>query len=595
MKRACFGWFVAGLIVLSSGPLSAATSWDHVPVWPKSQRVQLLDSPDNRQVIAQATEIEWPAIVEKTDGQWLKISDPGTYSSTPIDGWLRKDDILRLDNVQSYCTGAIRRGEAEKRGGGSGRNSGGDSGSPSLADAYWIRGIFWENQGDTESAIADYNQAIANGLRTGDVYLRLGRAQTQCAAKFEDLNLKGNAFICECADKSFDRAKELFGNPGRLAPAQYYVARGDAESARFGANGDFEHAKKALDYYREAEQSNSSWSLPPYKQGKLRLIALEQAAKKDPKQPPDRHTLLLVIQDLTQSIRLNPNCKEAYEDRAEALRLLTTAAAETSANMASLADNGEKETRDRPVALHLPADPPAGSILAILELANASAERAYLLSNNRGARALEIKARVEFAIAQELYKPHNPALNLDRVARLDRAYNLFLDAIELAKSAANHSETFSDIVGRFGLALDYYDKTNLVADDLSNRGANKVAANSTKLKLQLDFAKHDLALQRESLQKLKADDPQRAAMLASVDETEKQVDEARMALEKSSKQGDSELARIAHGKISAAADALIRAGRTSGKQGEALLDTVEAPAVARPARPTFTPLNLDAK
>ncbi len=571
--------------MLSAGSLSAATSWDHVPVWPKSQRVVILDDPDSRQVVATATDIEWPAIVEKTDGQWLKISDPGAYNAGPVDGWLRKDDILRLENVQSFCTSKIRHG---------GGRDGGDPQSPSLADAYWIRGMFWENQGGTESALADYNQAIANGLRTGDVYLRLGRMQTQCAGKFADNNAQGNSYICECADKSFNQAGKAFGEPDRLAPAQYYIARGDAESARFLADGNIDHAKQALGYYRDAERSNSSWSLPPYKQGKLRLVALEQAAKKDPKQQPDKRTLLLVIQDLTQAIRLNPNCTEAYEDRADALRLLATAAAETPASMASLEENGESQ--DRPMALHLPVDPPAGSILSILEQANASADRAFLLSNNRGARALEVKARIEFAIAQELYKPHNPALELDKVARLDRAYNLFLDAINLAKSAADHSSTFSDIVGRFGLALDYYDKTNMVADDLSNRGATKVAANSTKLKSQLEIAKNDLSLQKETLEKLKSDDPQRALLLANIDAAEKQVDEASLALEKSSKQvGDLELSKLAHGKISAAADALARAGSTSSRQGEAIRQTVEVPSVARPPRPSYTPLNLDAK
>ena len=74
-----------------------------MPVWPKSQQVRVLESPDNQQVVAEASEIEWPAIVIATDGQWLKISDPGAYSSVPVEGWLRKDDILRLENVQSYC------------------------------------------------------------------------------------------------------------------------------------------------------------------------------------------------------------------------------------------------------------------------------------------------------------------------------------------------------------------------------------------------------------------------------------------------------------------------------------------------------------
>ncbi len=200
-------------------------------MWPKSQRILLLDDPDSRQVVAQANEIEWPAVVVETDGQWLKISDPGAYSAVPVEGWLRKDDILRLDTVQSFCTNKIRQGEVEKRGGAAaGRNDGADARSPTLADAYWIRGLYWENQGDTESALADYNQAIANGLRTGDVYLRLGRMQTACGAKFADQDAKGNAYICECADKSFNQAGRLFGEPGRLAPAQYYIARGDAES-----------------------------------------------------------------------------------------------------------------------------------------------------------------------------------------------------------------------------------------------------------------------------------------------------------------------------------------------------------------------------
>ena len=59
--------------------------------------------------------------------------------------------------------------------------------------------------------------------------------------------------------------------------------------------------------------------------------------------------------------------------------------------------------------------------------------------------------------------------------------------------------------------------------------------------------------------KMKANDPQRSALLADLDEAEQQVDEASQALDVSSKQGgDIALAKLAHGKISAAADALVR-------------------------------------
>ena len=74
----------------------------------------------------------------------------------------------------------IRQGEVGKRGGSGGTELWRRQQSP-LADAYWIRGLFWENQGDTESALADYNQAIANGLRNGDVYLRLGGCKPSAA------------------------------------------------------------------------------------------------------------------------------------------------------------------------------------------------------------------------------------------------------------------------------------------------------------------------------------------------------------------------------------------------------------------------------
>jgi hypothetical protein len=618
MKRTCIGLLVGCCVVMPPVKLQAATSWDHVKVLPKSARLQVLQSPDDRRSIALGYEIEWPATVEKTDGQWLKIVDGGGYSVAPIDGWVRKDDIVRMENVQAYCTGKIRESEAAQRFGTLGlRNRVDDSPPQSLAELYWMRGIYWENQRDAESAIADYDRVIAQGWETGDVYLRLGRLQTDCGMKFEDQDFAGNTFICDCADKNFAKAEKLFARYGAgIIPPRFYVNRGDALSNRFKASGDFSYAKRALADYCQAEQINSSWPLPAYKQGKLLLGLLEQSSKKDGTQS-DKRTLLSAIQHFTQAVRLDPNCAEAYRDRAEALLALATAGDVTPPNIAALQAGLEDSSPNRPFQLHLPVNPPPGSVLAILDEALNSADRAYELSNNREARALEIKSRVQFAIAQELHNPNDPDLKLDKRARLAEAYSLFQRATDLANSAANNSSTINEITDRLTLALSYEDSTYLLADTLADRAANS----NDKLKSQLAAAKDQLVREKKSLELQKSNQPQDAASLksfvAQADDAQKRIDAAQTALDLTTKQPNATLEKSVRSKISDAGKALVDLGKTKGmsnfggaaakpfklsvSHGSALLDTVESapseesPPSTHPSRVIYAPLYLNAR
>ena len=71
---------------------------------PKSDRLRLQTG---RQYSGSVYDVAWPARVQKIEGQWLWLADEGGRSVPPVAGWVRKDDVLPLDEAQQWATGAL--------------------------------------------------------------------------------------------------------------------------------------------------------------------------------------------------------------------------------------------------------------------------------------------------------------------------------------------------------------------------------------------------------------------------------------------------------------------------------------------------------
>ncbi len=101
-----------------------------------------------------------------------------------------------------------------------------------------------------------------------------------------------------------------------------------------------------------------------------------------------------------------------------------------------------------------------------------SAERAYLLGNNREPRSLEVKAMVQMAIADTIYHGPPPiglvrSLPQDSRSRIATAQSMYSRAGELAQAAANHSQKLDEIESRLRLAAECTIKATEFADFLA--------------------------------------------------------------------------------------------------------------------------------
>jgi hypothetical protein len=187
------------LIVLLGleGVCQGADPWNAAPVVPKHTKLQLLKSPSDHRVVGTESQIEWPATVAKINGQWLQIRDAGRYSVPPVEGWVRKDDVLNLQKLDPtnppgvYFTQQIAKlGHCGAGAATCGTHRSANSCQPGSADyatssnnaalarLYWLRGIVAETQNApvaTEAAAADYQTAVCLDSTLADAWLRLGR------------------------------------------------------------------------------------------------------------------------------------------------------------------------------------------------------------------------------------------------------------------------------------------------------------------------------------------------------------------------------------------------------------------------------------
>ena len=225
-------------------------------VLPKSAHVQLVD--EAGRAVGSVVQIRWPASVESVDGQWIRVRDSGGYSVPPVVGWVRKDEMLRFgggddqvprtEDPRSYYTDTLEE-------------------SPAPSDAgelHWLRGIYYESQGETDAAILDYCAAAGPALpescratcRSCTQQASSPRARTSLpldspasfAVADACLRLGGMLAQKESQDDSikdddwkfaFGAAKSVFNSlaPGRpnSAPPQLHFAWGSAAYQRYKA------------------------------------------------------------------------------------------------------------------------------------------------------------------------------------------------------------------------------------------------------------------------------------------------------------------------------------------------------------------------
>lgn len=295
-----------GLLTNGAG---AADPWSHARVLPKSSQVRLMG--DEKRVTDRDAgsifQIAWPASVAKIDGQWLLIRDEGGYSAPPVVGWVRKQDMLRTNNDGSPSADGPTTYFAKK--------IQDDPLNPEIPVLYWLRGIYWESQGqgEHEIAIADYCAAIrfacgsqgeppqgepgaaaeppslakvcqmcatlgaaangpngtnsfrgqSGGIAPADAFLRLGRLLAQRA---DSKNATDDCFTT--AEALFRSQGSGLGSP---VPAQLYVDWGGAEAAKHDKDKVPTEPTRARKWFEKAIEVNPHWSQPYYRLGELSL------------------------------------------------------------------------------------------------------------------------------------------------------------------------------------------------------------------------------------------------------------------------------------------------------------------------------------
>ena len=100
---------IAGLVFLSAVAAYAGDPWNGARIMPKSDQVVLRDGGECTGGVYQ---IEWPATVERIQGQWLWIVDRGGYRVPPVSGWVSKEEVLKLDESHDYYMRALQTEDA---------------------------------------------------------------------------------------------------------------------------------------------------------------------------------------------------------------------------------------------------------------------------------------------------------------------------------------------------------------------------------------------------------------------------------------------------------------------------------------------------
>ncbi|HEX3658204.1 MAG TPA: hypothetical protein VHV55_20620 [Pirellulales bacterium] len=162
-----FGAWLWPLCLLAAGAPVAGQGMDHDPwlnvgVMPKSEKFALRDGdhrfgnsktpppPASRdlgpgeQLRGGIFDMEWPAQVQRREGQWLWLKTPRGYRNESVRGWVNVDDVVKVDAAVAHYTEQIADAKTTE----------------SAAVYYWLRGrCLEEKYRDLTAAKADYRAA----------------------------------------------------------------------------------------------------------------------------------------------------------------------------------------------------------------------------------------------------------------------------------------------------------------------------------------------------------------------------------------------------------------------------------------------------
>ncbi len=198
---------------------SAADPWQNAQIMPKSDQLLLRIGGE---VAGDVHQIEWPATVERIEGQWLWIADRGGYHVPAISGWVSKDEVLKLAEAHDYYMDILQTYDA-----------------PWL---HWLIGICLESRKESTPAEEEYLKCLslnaeshdADAVRRAvegqpnllDAAVRLLRSQTLATNSVEQAVMAANVL------------KELAPNVEAAGYRRPYVHFERAEALRraFGRN-----------------------------------------------------------------------------------------------------------------------------------------------------------------------------------------------------------------------------------------------------------------------------------------------------------------------------------------------------------------------
>ena len=122
---------------------SAADPWNGSRIMPKSDQLLLRVG---SQYTGDVYQIEWPATVERVEGQWLWIADRGGYDVPPVSGWVSKEDVLTFNDAHDHYLRTLRTEDAPW--------------------VHWLLGIYLESKRESQAAQEEY--AACLGIAPGD-------------------------------------------------------------------------------------------------------------------------------------------------------------------------------------------------------------------------------------------------------------------------------------------------------------------------------------------------------------------------------------------------------------------------------------------
>jgi hypothetical protein len=192
---------------------------------PKSDQLVLRAGP---QFTADVYAIEWPATVERIEGQWLRISDHSGYGVPPVSGWVSKEEVLNVADAHNHYLELLQTTDA-----------------PWI---HWLLGICLEQSRESVTAQDEYARSLnvpsrdPNAVRATvekdanllDAAVRLERLQASAAKSAEEAAATAAAL------------QDLFQTAARIGAHRPYVLFEQAEAFRKGYRSKLAEVRRGI-------------------------------------------------------------------------------------------------------------------------------------------------------------------------------------------------------------------------------------------------------------------------------------------------------------------------------------------------------------